>query len=135
MKQSDPHLLEEYNCNHNGHNKAAFKFVTNSVSALTIAAPVRFISYALIKKDSTGKRKDINLFTTRVINGGVTNLLKDITEGERPFIRHIFVQKETSSDSFAFPSGHTDSAFAFATLISIAYSKWHIVAPSFLSAS
>ncbi|HSC36729.1 MAG TPA: phosphatase PAP2 family protein, partial [Chitinophagaceae bacterium] len=33
---------------------------------------------------------------------------------------------------YSFPSGHTSSAFAMATSISMSYPKWYVIAPCYL---
>ncbi|WP_256604704.1 phosphatase PAP2 family protein [Sphingobacterium multivorum] len=40
-----------------------------------------------------------------------------------------------TAGGYSFPSGHTSSAFATASALSRAYSKWYVVAPSLLWAS
>lgn len=42
------------------------------------------------------------------------------------------VQPVVSEASYSMPSGHTSTAFATATSLSLAYPKWYVVAPSFV---
>jgi membrane-associated phospholipid phosphatase len=51
----------------------------------------------------------------------------------RPFVTypHLITQKDKAG-SYSFPSGHTSSAFATATSVSLLYPKWYVIAPSLL---
>jgi membrane-associated phospholipid phosphatase len=54
---------------------------------------------------------------------------------ERPFKTYPELDKQSDGGSYSFPSGHTSSAFANATALSIAFPKWYVIAPSFVWAS
>jgi membrane-associated phospholipid phosphatase len=131
----DINLLEEFNSDRNTHLDPAFRFITNSVAPLTFAVPAGFITYALIKKDSTSKHNAVNLCTSLIMSGIITTGLKAVIHRARPFQTYSFIHKETLGGGYSFPSGHTSSAFALATSVSIAYPKWYVIAPSFLYAS
>jgi membrane-associated phospholipid phosphatase len=66
-------------------------------------------------------------------SGLITLGLKYTVNRKRPFVTYPDqVVKKTSAGSYSFPSGHTSSAFATATALSLAYPKWYVIAPSFL---
>lgn len=70
------------------------------------------------------------------VSGIITLGLKYSIQRKRPFVTYQdLVTKKTAAGSFSFPSGHTSSAFATATSLSLLYPKWHVIAPSFLWAS
>ena len=63
----------------------------------------------------------------------VTYGMKYLVGRERPYDRWPDrVHAYSREDSPAFPSGHTATAFALATSLSITYPKWYVIAPSAL---
>ena len=57
-------------------------------------------------------------------------MLKYSVNRDRPFVTYPdIIQKSKAIPSF--PSGHTSSAFATATSLSLAYPKWYIIVPSY----
>ena len=57
----DINLLRDINLNRNTNLDPAFKFVTNSVTPLSIGTPILLYTIGSIKKDSTIKKKAILL--------------------------------------------------------------------------
>jgi membrane-associated phospholipid phosphatase len=56
--------------------------------------------------------------------------LKKIVNRPRPFVTYSDIfQKDSHVGPYSFPSGHTSSAFALATSVSLCYPQWYIVAP------
>jgi membrane-associated phospholipid phosphatase len=68
---------------------------------------------------------------TLCLNGALTLGLKYGFNRPRPFVTYPEIQKLDKAGSYSFPSGHSSSAFAFATSICLAYPKWYVIAPSF----
>ncbi len=131
----DIDLLKSINLNRNKSYDPTFRLITNSVTPFTIAFPVGFIAIAIIKKDSVSKSNVILVCSTLLIEGVVSGSLKYGVNRPRPFTTYPFIEKATSGGSPSFPSGHTSSAFALATSVSIACPKWYVITPSFLWAS
>lgn len=65
------------------------------------------------------------------ISGGITIILKYSVNRDRPFVTYPDITKKADAVAPSFPSGHTSSAFATATSVSLAYPKWYVIAPSF----
>lgn len=128
----DIDLLKTINIDRNKSLDPTFQFITNSVAPLTIAIPVGFITYALIKKDSSSKSKAIIVCSSVLMAGIISTSLKYAVNRDRPFVTYSFIQKETDGGGPSFPSGHVSSAFSLATSIVIAYPKWYVIVPSFL---
>jgi len=131
----DINLLKSINVDRNKSLDPAFILITNSASPISIGAPIIVFSVGLIQKDSTLKNKGIFLAETFVVNGFITTALKLSIKRDRPFVTYPFIDKQTSGGSPSFPSGHTSSAFATATSLSLAFPKWYVIAPSFAWAS
>ncbi len=131
-QNADIDLLKEINLNRNKSLDPTFRFITNTATPLSFATPVIVFSVGLIKKDSTLKSKGIYLGETVLVAAFISTALKYSVNRDRPFVTYPFIEKATSGGSPSFPSGHTSTAFATATSLSIAFPKWYVIAPSFL---
>jgi Membrane-associated phospholipid phosphatase len=88
----------------------------------------------LIKKDKELVRNACVTAIASALNAGITNALKYSINSDRPFVTYPDIVKKSKAGSPSFPSGHTSSAFATATSVSLLYPKWYIIAPSYLYA-
>lgn len=134
-QNADIDLLRNINSNRNKSLDPTFRFLTNSVTPLTIAVPAGYITAYLIKKDTASKSNAIIVCSSIIIAGVVSTSLKYAVNRDRPFVTYPDIDKATSGGSPSFPSGHTSAAFSLATSISITCPKWYVIAPSFLWAS
>ena len=66
---------------------------------------------------------------------GVALGLKYTVKRDRPFLTYPDDIANKSgidwSDSYSFPSGHSTTAFATATALSLDYPKWYVIVPSY----
>lgn len=134
-QQADIQLLRYLNSNHNASADPIFKTVTNSVFPIAFAVPAVITSLHLLKKDSANKQRAIIIGGTLIISSAVTGILKYSIQRERPFVTYPDIKHITPEDSYSLPSGHTSTAFALATSVTIAYPKWYVAAPAYLWAS
>ncbi len=128
----DIRWLRAINSERNINLDPTFRFVTNSVTPLSIAAPVAIYSIGHIHRDSLLKNKGIYIAETLLLSGFITTVLKYGVNRERPFITYPDIEKATGAGSPSFPSGHTSTAFATATSLSIAFPKWYVITPAFI---
>jgi membrane-associated phospholipid phosphatase len=131
----DINILRDINVNRNTSLDPTFKVVTNSAVPISVATPIILYSVGLIKKDSTIKKQAIFIGETFLVSAFITTALKHTIKRERPFDTYSDIDKATSAPGYSFPSGHTSTAFATATSLSMAYPKWYVIAPSFVWAS
>ncbi|MFM6934718.1 MAG: phosphatase PAP2 family protein [Flavobacteriales bacterium] len=131
----DIDLLKEINVNRNKSLDPSFKCITNSVSPMSIGTPIVVLGLGLIQKDSSLKSKGLMMVESVCVNAFITTALKTTVKRDRPFVTYPFIDKQTDAGSYSFPSGHTSSAFALATSLSLAFPKWYVVAPAYLYAS
>ena len=131
-QNADINLLKDINLHRSKSLDPTFKFITNSVTPVSIAAPVGYITIAFIKKDSASKSNAILVCGSFLVDAVLSTGLKYAVNRPRPFETYPFIDKETSGGSPSFPSGHTSSAFAIATSMSITCPKWYVIAPAFL---
>jgi membrane-associated phospholipid phosphatase len=131
----DIDLLRHINYKRNTSLDPTFKTLTNSVFPTAVAVPVFLTAFHLIKKDSATKQRVIIIGGTLLVSSAVTGLLKYSIQRKRPFVTYPDINHITPEDSYSFPSGHTSTAFALATSVTIAYPKWYVAAPAYLWAS
>ena len=131
----DINLLKELNVNRNKNLDGTFLFFTHSDIPVCIGAPLITTGIGLLKKDSILTRKGLYMSATFVVASGISVVMKYSIGRERPFVTYPFIEKMTDGGSPSFPSGHTSSAFAAATSLSLAFPKWYVIAPSFIWAS
>jgi len=131
----DIDLLEKINLERNQSLDPTVKFITNSVSPMSIGAPIAVLGLGLIQKDSSLKSNGIIMLEALFVNAFTTTALKLAFKRDRPFVTYPYLDKQADAGSYSFPSGHTSSAFALATSMSLAFPKWYVVAPVFLYAS
>ncbi len=131
----DVDLLKKININRNTDLDPIFKTITNSAVPISIATPVVIYSIGLIQKDSLMKQKALFIGESFLASALITTVLKDVIRRERPYVKHPEIQPLSLEGSYSMPSGHTSTAFATATSLSMAYPKWYLVVPSFVWAS
>ena len=109
-----------------------FKFVSNTNSGVVLGVPVTMGIVGLIKHDDKLFRNACVVVVANGINLGFTYALKYSINRKRPFETYPDIMKKSDGGDPSFPSGHTSSAFATATSLSLAYPKWYIIAPLYL---
>ena len=134
-QNADINILRDINVNRNTSLDPTFKIITNSAVPISVATPIIIYSVGLIKQDSTIKKQAIFIGETFLVSAFVTTALKHSIKRERPFDTYSDIDNATSAPGYSFPSGHTSTAFATATSLSMAYPKWYVIAPSFVWAS
>ena len=111
----------------------SMKIVSGSVAPLMVAVPVGLLIYNYTQTHSLTERKEPYVIAAALIGtSAITFGLKYAVNRPRPFVTYPdIIQKDTHVGPYSFPSGHTSSAFALATSVSLCYPKWYIIAPAF----
>lgn len=109
------------------------KMISRSEPYVAVGVPVAMAVAAWIKQDK-GLLKDAVYVGTSVAGAfAVTYGMKYLVGRDRPYDKYpgrVHAYSHESSPSF--PSGHTVTAFALATSLSVKYPKWYVIAPSAL---
>jgi membrane-associated phospholipid phosphatase len=108
-----------------------YRFTSNSEVYFTIGIPVVMALTGLIKDDKDLFRNACVSLVAAGISSAVTNGLKYSINRDRPFVTYSDILKKSRAGSPSFPSGHTSSAFATATSLSLAYPKWYVIVPTY----
>jgi membrane-associated phospholipid phosphatase len=106
--------------------------LSHSLYPIAIAAPVGILVTGFIKKDKALQYKGWELVGSLVINTAISEGLKFAIDRKRPFETYpndVYPYKMDNSASF--PSGHTSTAFATATTLTLEFKKWYVVVPAY----
>lgn len=109
-----------------------FKSISQSAVPISVATPLLIYSLGIINNDSVAKQKALFIGETFLVSAFITVVSKKIIKTNRPYETYPILQPVVTEASYAMPSGHTSTAFATATSLSLAYPKWYVVAPSFI---
>ena len=131
----DINLLRNINLHRDQSLDPTFKLISNTAVPMSVATPVLIYSVGLIKNNQNLKKKAVFIGETFLVSTFISTAMKYSFKRERPFKTYTYLDKESDSGSYSFPSGHTSSAFSTATSLSMAFPKWYVIAPSFVWAS
>lgn len=132
----DIDLLRSINSNNSASWDNTNKIFSRSMMPVCIATPSTMFVYGHFGHDSTAKRNSIVMGASLLASGIISVGMKYSFNRKRPFVTYPdLIAKKSEAGTPSFPSGHTSSAFAMATSLSLMYPKWYVIAPSFLWAS
>ena len=128
----DIDLLKKINIKRNTSLDGTFKSISQSAVPISVATPILIYTLGMINNDSVAKQKALFIGETFLASAFITVVSKKIIKTDRPYDTYPMIQPVVSEASYSMPSGHTSTAFATATSLSLAYPKWYVVAPSFV---
>lgn len=128
----DINLLKDIHVNRNKSLDPTMKFVSGSLLPISAAIPAGVITYALIRKGEEERKNALSIATAVGSAAVLTYATKYTVNRKRPYEKYDFIEALQEESSPAFPSGHASVAFSLATSLSLTYSKWYVVVPSFL---
>lgn len=108
------------------------KFVSDSNIGMVLDVPITIGIAGLIKHDEKLMNCAGQIVVASVVNRGATLALKYSINRNRPFQTYPDIINKANEGSPSFPSGHTSSAFATATSLSLNFPKWYVIVPSYL---
>jgi membrane-associated phospholipid phosphatase len=112
-----------------------FRFVSNSNIYVIAGTPVTMAVVGLASHDDQLFRNAAVMAAGTAVSYGLALGLKYTVRRDRPFITYPddFADKtgHDFSDSYSFPSGHSTTAFATATALTLEYPKWYVIVPSY----
>lgn len=109
------------------------KVVSQTESYVVVGVPVAMAIAGWIKHDKELLKDALYVGTSVAGTFAVTYGMKYLVRRDRPYERYPDrVHPFSTERSPSFPSGHTATAFALATSLSIRYPKWYVIAPSAL---
>lgn len=112
-----------------------YRTLSDMNAPVTLGAPVGWLAVGLISKNAHVTQEGMRLIAAQLVNGGSTYFLKVVVNRPRPAVSDPTLIALEDARIHSFPSGHTSSAFALATSISLDHPKWFVIAPAYLYAS
>jgi undecaprenyl-diphosphatase len=112
-------------------NSAIWNNLSNTSKYVSVGVPVGYFVAGLIHNNKDLKQKAAYTAATILLNTATTTLLKNVVKRERPYNTYAGIFPDKIKSDYAFPSGHTSSAFATATSLTITTKKWYVAVPAF----
>jgi membrane-associated phospholipid phosphatase len=107
-----------------------------STYAVSVGVPATQLIVGFIKKDKKLQRQGWQTVGGLAISTIVTQGLKYTIKRDRPYEQYpLLINPYSIETDKSFPSGHTSTAFAVATSLSLQYRKWYVVVPAYAWAS
>jgi len=113
-------------------NSAVWNNLSNTSKYISVGVPVGYFVAGMIHDNKALKQKAAYIAAAIILNTASTTLLKNVVKRERPYHTYTGIFPDKIKSDFAFPSGHTSSAFATATSLALATKKWHDAVPAFV---
>ena len=109
------------------------KGLSYAAAPISIGLPASYLGVGYFGKDPATRDLGWMMLGGMLLNQGLTASLKFGIQRDRPYVTYAsHIYKKAKTGPFSFPSGHTSTAFATATLLSLSQPKWYVIAPSFL---
>jgi undecaprenyl-diphosphatase len=105
--------------------------VSKSMYYVAAAVPVTQLVVGFSTHDKETIRNGWMSLAAAGLNQALTWGGKQAIGRDRPSIKYSDINSPTTDNSPSFPSGHTSTAFTTATMLSLQYPKWYVIAPSF----
>ena len=107
------------------------KVISRTEPYIAVGVPVAMAVASWINHDKQLFKDAVYVGTSVAGTFVLTYGMKYLFDRERPYERYPHRVHPFSTESSPwFPSGHTATAFALATSLSIKYPKWYVIAPS-----
>lgn len=109
--------------------------LSNTVNPLIPVTVLGIVSHGYFTKDKELMRSGVKSAITIGFAALVSSGIKVSINRQRPSKQYPNdIVPRTHSGVYSFPSGHTTSAFAMATALSLSYKKWYVAVPAYLYA-
>jgi undecaprenyl-diphosphatase len=128
--QSSGELNTLRRINPDNPNNTVWTSMSSTSKYISVGVPVGYFVAGLIHDNKDLKQKAVYTAATILFNTATTSLLKNVVKRERPYNTYTGIYPDKIESDFAFPSGHTSSAFATATSLAITTKKWYIAVPA-----
>ncbi|MDQ3111372.1 MAG: phosphatase PAP2 family protein [Bacteroidota bacterium] len=131
-QNADIRILRCINKPENTGLDKTMRFTSLTVAPMMVGVPAGLLAYEYFRKEGDIRKPGVvclSLATTI----GITLGLKYTVNRPRPFVTYPdIIRKDSHAGPKSFPSGHTSSAFAIATSVSLCYPKWYVIAPAYV---
>jgi undecaprenyl-diphosphatase len=119
------------NINPSNPNNQFWKSMSSTAKPIAVALPLGMLATSLINHNKQLQKQSFEVLGSLVIASATTQLLKRIVQRPRPYQTYTDIYPDQIDNGYAFPSGHTTTAFSTAASLSIITKKWYISVPAF----
>lgn len=131
----DLRILKSINKNDYPKWDKTMHYTSLSVYPALVIAPGSIFLNGYLKNDKVMMRNGVKTAAGIGLNILLTTGLKYRINRKRPFVQYPNdIIKRDNVGPYSFPSGHTSSAFAMATAVTLSTKKWYIAVPSYIYA-
>ena len=116
--------------NPNNPNNTILTNLSSTSKFISVGVPVGYFVAGLVHDNAALKQKAAYTAAAILLNTATTTLLKNVVKRDRPYNTYTGIFPDKIESDYAFPSGHTSSAFATATSLAITTKKWYIAVPA-----
>ncbi len=110
--------------------KQSSQIVSVALLPMTVVAPLSTWAIGALAHDRETATSGLLVSCADLGAMSATFLIKSIVRRERPYTTYPdCIQSAELHDRFSFPSGHATATASFATLLSLRYPKWYVIAP------
>lgn len=125
-------MLKSLNKNEHPNLDISMRITSNSVYPVMVATPSTLFLTGYINNDKVMMRNGLKTGAAIGLNLLLTSGLKYTINRPRPFEQYPNdIVKRTNAGKYSFPSGHTSTAFATATALTLSTKKWYVAVPSY----
>lgn len=125
-------MLRAINKNEHPNWDKTMKLTSASIYPVMVIAPGSLILSGYVNNDKIMMRNGVKTGVAIGLNVLLTTGLKYTINRKRPYDQYPNdIVKRTGASGFSFPSGHTSTAFATATALTLSTKKWYVAVPSY----
>jgi membrane-associated phospholipid phosphatase len=125
-------MLKAINKNEHPNWDKTMKITSHSIYPVMVLTPTSLLLSGYINNDKTMMRNGVKAGVSIALSVALTTGLKFAINRPRPFVQYPDdIIKRTDAGPYSFPSGHTSTAFASATALTLATKKWYVAIPAY----
>lgn len=128
----DVSMLRKINKDEHPKWDKTMRITSASVVPVMIASPATLYLTGYLNHDQPMMRNGVKTAVAIGFNQLLTTSLKISIQRKRPYDQYPNdIVKRTSVHGYSFPSGHTSTAFATATALTLSTKKWYVAVPAY----
>ena len=112
--------------------EGTMKFLSNSTPYVVVSVPVAISAYGLYRYEKEPILDGLESSGSLALATMFTVAFKYGLNRARPYEKYPDLKSLAVEHTPSFPSGHTATAFATATSLTLLYPKWYVATPTFL---
>ena len=130
-QNADIDLLRTIYRNESNFGDVTFSILSSTATPASIGVPIVHYFIGKIKKNNDLIQKSHVMGISVVSAMAISTGLKYTINRQRPYDTYPDIDVKSTDFTPSFPSGHTTSAFATATSVSLTWRKWYVVVPAY----